>query len=90
MKNRRSRIDVIYDILVAVEGEGGSIKPTRLLYKSNLSYKLLNAYLRELIEKGMLAEEVEKKKKFIVLTENGKRFISELRKMKRFLESFGL
>jgi len=90
MKSRRDRIDVIYDILTAIEGEGGSIKPTHLLYKSNLSYKLLSSYMAELMRRGVIREELVKRKKVIVLTEDGKKFISELRKMKRFLESFGL
>ena len=34
MKSRRDRIDVIYDILSAIEKEGGQIKPTRLMYLS--------------------------------------------------------
>ena len=90
MKSRRDRIDVIYDILAAIEREGGSIKPTRLLYRSNLSYKLLSSYIAELMRRGVIREELVKRKKVIVLTEDGKKFISELRKMKRFLESFGL
>ncbi|MCD6398910.1 MAG: winged helix-turn-helix transcriptional regulator [Candidatus Aenigmarchaeota archaeon] len=90
MKSRRDRIDVIYDILSAIEKEGGQIKPTRLMYKSNLSHKLLKSHMQDLIERGVIEETTIKKKNYIVITESGKKFISELRKMRRFLESFGL
>lgn len=89
MKSRRDRMEVIYDILAAIEKEG-SVKPTRLMYRSNLSYNLMKTYMGELLEKGMIIEVVVKKKKFITLTESGRKLMSELRKMRRFLDSFGL
>lgn len=90
MKSRRDRIDVIYDILTSIEKEGGKIKPTRLMYKSNLSYKLLKNYTDDLTEKKMIEEVKVKRKKFIILTENGKELINRLRKMRKFMDSFGL
>ena len=63
MSGRRSRLELVFDILVAIQNKGGRIKPTHLMYKSNLSHKLLNAYLEELIAKEMvLIEEVKNKK----------------------------
>jgi len=90
MKLRRDRIDVIYDILSAIEREGGEIKPTRLMYKSNLSHKLLKSHIHELIERGVIEEVTIKEKKYIIITEIGRKFMSELRKMRKFLDSFGL
>jgi len=90
MKSRRDRIDVIYDILTSIEKENGNIKPTRLMYKSNLSHKLMKAHIQELLEKKVIEEVTVKEKRFIILTENGKELINQLRKMKRFLDSFGL
>jgi len=60
------------------------------MYKSNLSYKLIKTHVQELLGMGVIREEAIDKRKYIVLTENGKKFISELRKMKRFLDSFVL
>ena len=54
MGSRRSRLELIFDILLAIQNKGGEIKPTHLMYKSNLSHKLLNAYLEELINKEMV------------------------------------
>jgi len=51
----RSRIRIYYDILLSVMEEGNA-KPTRVLYKANLSYDRLVKYLDELISKGLLQE----------------------------------
>ena len=55
MAARRSRLELIYDILLAIQNKGGTIKPTHLMYKSNLSHKLLNHYLEELLGKELVA-----------------------------------
>ena len=86
MKNRRDRLDVILSILSAIEREGGKAKPTHVLYKANLSHKLMKQYLKYLEERGVIKVE----KKAILLTDDGIKFLSELRKMKKFIESFGL
>ena len=61
MAARRSRLELIFDILLAIQNKGGRIKPTHLMYKSNLSHKLLNNYLQELIEKGANVNAQDKK-----------------------------
>jgi predicted transcriptional regulator len=93
MKTKRERLNVIYDVLNEIQKNPG-IKMTHLLYKSNLSYKLLQVYMKELIEKSMISEKTAKERKSshmtIHLTETGEKFLAELRKMKRFVDSFGL
>ena len=59
MSTRRSRLELIFDILLAIQNRGGQIKPTHLMYKSNLSHKLLNSYLDELIQKELVKVEEE-------------------------------
>ncbi|MFT4343774.1 MAG: winged helix-turn-helix domain-containing protein, partial [Candidatus Woesearchaeota archaeon] len=56
MSKKRNRLEVIYDILVAIRNKNGRIKPTHILYKSNLSHKMMNEYLSDLIEKGFVEE----------------------------------
>ena len=96
MGSRRSRLELIFDILLAIQNKGGRIKPTHLMYKSNLSHKLLNSYLEELIEKElvMIQEEVVRKKqtpnKMVVITEKGLGFLAEFRRMREFTDAFGL
>ena len=93
---RRSRLELIFDILLSVQNKGGEIKPTHLMYKSNLSHKLLNQYLEELIRKDLIAieEEFHKKRespsKVIKLTEKGSVFLAEYRRMREFTDAFGL
>lgn len=96
MSSRRSRLELIFDILIAIQNKGGKIKPTHLMYKSNLSHKLLNNYLEELIGKGLVTveeEQMRKKKapvKTVVITEKGLGFLAEFRRMREFTDAFGL
>ncbi len=87
---KRTKLDIINDILKAVQDKGGKIIPTHLLYKSNLSHKRLKLYLNELKERKMMEEKSEKEKKFYELTDNGRKFVQDFRKMKEFTEAFGL
>lgn len=94
--NRRSRLELVFDILLAIQNKGGKIKPTHLMYKSNLSHKLLSSYLDELIEKGLISiEEEESKKnqksnKTVIITDKGLGFLAEYRRMREFTDAFGL
>lgn len=96
MGSRRSRLELIFDILLAIQNKGGRIKPTHLMYKSNLSHKLLNNYLEELMEKELvvISEEITRKKrtntKMVVITDKGLSFLAEFRRMREFTDAFGL
>ena len=95
MGARRSRLELVFDILQSIQNKGGTIKPTHLMYKSNLSHKLLNSYLEELISKEMIQIlEIEGKKKkiskVVSLTEKGSGFLAEFRRIREFTEAFGL
>lgn len=96
MGARRSRLELVFDVLLAIQNKGGKIKPTHLMYKSNLSHKLLNSYLEELIQKELVVieEEVVKKKKrptkVVKITDKGLAFLAEFRRMREFTDAFGL
>jgi predicted transcriptional regulator len=96
MGARRSRLELVFDVLLAIQNKGGKIKPTHLMYKSNLSHKLLNSYLDELIEKELVIveEEVVKKRKraskVVKITDKGLAFLAEFRRMREFTDAFGL
>ncbi|MBT4604997.1 hypothetical protein HOC01_05120 [archaeon] len=93
-KTRRSRMELVFDILEAIQNRGGQIKPTHLMYKSNLSHKLLTNYLQELTQKEMVeVREYQQKKtvnKMVHITEKGLGFVEEYRKMREFTSAFGL
>ncbi|NQV91051.1 hypothetical protein HQ489_01110 [Candidatus Woesearchaeota archaeon] len=96
MATRRSRLELIFDILLAIQNKGGTIKPTHLMYKSNLSHKLLNNYLDELVMKELvfiqdiIGKKKQKSTKAIVLTDKGLSFLAEFRRMREFTDAFGL
>ncbi|PIN79816.1 hypothetical protein COV16_02255 [Candidatus Woesearchaeota archaeon CG10_big_fil_rev_8_21_14_0_10_34_8] len=90
MGKRRSRLDIICDMLVAIQAKGGKIKPTHLMYKANLSHNLLSTYLDELIEKTMVKEMKIDDYRYLIITDKGMEFIQNIKKMKEFQEAFGL
>ena len=90
MTNRRSRLEIVYDLLNSIREKGGAIKPTHLLYKSNLSHKKMMEYTAELMEKGFMEEKEKEGKKIYALTDKGLEYVNEFMRMKRFSESFGL
>jgi predicted transcriptional regulator len=87
---RRGRMDIIADILRSIQEKGGKIKPTHLLYKSNLSHVKLKEYLNALRDKGMIEENMVKGRKYILMKEQGHKFLLEYDRIKEFSDSFGL
>ena len=86
---KRERLEVIRDILNVVR-EGRRIKPTRLLYASNLSPQMFKDYVNELLDKGFVKIEEEKGKKEFLLTKKGSDFLQEYKVIQNFVENFGL
>jgi predicted transcriptional regulator len=90
MAKKRERLEVIKDILEAIMN-GRNIKPTRLLYASNLSPQMFKDYINELIGKGFIKlENYEDGKKTFSLTKKGHDFLQEYRVIQNFIENFGL
>ena len=88
--SRRNKIDIVFDLLKAISDKGGTIKPTHLLYKSNLSHKRMKIYLDELMGKGLIEQKAEKGKMMYSLTDEGYKFIQNYKQLKNFTEAFGL
>lgn len=87
---KRERLNVIKDILKAIR-ENRNIKPTRLLYASNLSPQMFKEYINELLQKGFIELEIlEKDKKVFSLTKKGNNFLEEYRVIENLIENFGL
>ncbi|RLE46465.1 hypothetical protein DRJ25_04135 [Candidatus Woesearchaeota archaeon] len=87
---RRNKQDIIYDMLVAVQSKGGTILPTHLLYKSNLSHSKMKDYLAELMSKELLEYVEVNDKQKIRMTEKGFKFLQSLRKLREFTDAFGI
>ncbi|MBU1129067.1 MAG: hypothetical protein KJ949_00355 [Nanoarchaeota archaeon] len=90
MTKKRERLQVIRDILDSIR-KTRNIKPTRLLYSSNLSPQMFKEYVNELISKGFMKIDIDKKdKKTFSLTPKGFEFLQEYKAIENLIENFGL
>ena len=81
---------VIRDIVQTIK-DNKQIKPTRLLYASNLSPQMFKDYMNELLIKKFVKLDVDtKEKKTFSLTKKGQDFLSEYKVIENFIENFGL
>jgi len=87
---RRGKLEIIADILRSIQKKEGIIKPTHLLYRSNLSHAKLKEYVNILMEKGMIEEQIVKGRKMILMKDQGHNFLIEFERIKDFSDSFGL
>lgn len=90
MNERRSKMQVIADVLRVIENEGGRTKPTHILYKANLSHKLLKEHLNTLLQKGFIEVTIEENRTLYRITDKGRKFMGEFRKIEKLASVFGL
>jgi len=90
MNERRTQLEIIHDMLKAIHDKGGTIKPTHLLYKSNLSHKRMKEYLDQLMERKLIDQTEMKEKQFFVLTDAGREFLVNYKRLTEFTDAFGL
>jgi len=83
-------MQVLIDILKVIQREGGNVKPTHILYKANLSHKLLKSHLSLLIEKGFIEQKQAGDKVYYSITPKGSKYIEEFRKVEKLSLAFGL
>jgi predicted transcriptional regulator len=90
MNKKRNRLEIIRDILKVIKERDGRIKPTHILYKSNLSYQMMEEYLSELISKDLVIEKKTKSGKTYSITNNGLNYLNKYSMVSEFINSFGL
>lgn len=90
MNKKRERLQVIHDILQVVKEKNGRIKPTHILYKSNLSHQMMDEYMKELLEKGFILENSNEEGKTYSITPKGQEYLAKYRLIVEFTTSFGL
>ena len=80
----RSRIDIIANILYVSDG---GAKKTHIMYKCNLSFRQLHAYLDLLINRGLLRKinQGGSRKELYETTSKGRRFIQAYKNIKTLL-----
>lgn len=91
MTSRRSKLQILIDILVTVRAQRSRAKFTHILYKANLTHKRLKEYLGMLIDKGFVQEVSTKKgRSTYKITQKGEEFLSEFHRLREFSEAFGI
>ena len=94
MAKKRSKLEIVHTILENIRARNGKIKPTHILYKSNLSYQMMETYLEELKQKGLITElQVKRGKtnaKTYAITDKGLDYLDKYRLITEFAETFGL
>ncbi|MDG7025077.1 MAG: hypothetical protein JRN45_11225 [Nitrososphaerota archaeon] len=75
LRGRRSHIEMMADVLDAIRN--GADKPTRVMYKSNLSWSVCQDLLKHLAAKGLLETRAGGERRVIVLTPRGSLALSE-------------
>ena len=84
---RRSKLDIYFAILFAIQQEetDDGAKPTRIQYKSGMSYDKVARYLKTLQEKQLIV-----KKEYYHVTEKGHKFLAEYSLVTDFVNRMGL
>lgn len=90
MDKKRNRLEIIHDILKVIRERNGRIKPTHILYKSNLSHQMMEEYMGELKEKEFIKEIKKDRSKTYLITEKGLKYLNEFDMIRNFATSFGL
>lgn len=90
MEKKRNKLEVIRDILLVIKNKNGKIKPTQILYKSNLSHIMMKDYLGDLISRGLVKESKTAAGRTYAITEKGDKYLSEYKTIVNFMDSFGL
>jgi len=88
MKGKRETLEIIHDVLLAVRK--GKVKRTHVMYKANLSPKMLDQYLKDMISREFVDENKIGSGKVYSLTEKGYKYLQEYSVIVDFIDSFGL
>jgi len=75
MGDRRGKLEIYHDILSAIQEDSQNnekISPTRVQFKSNLSYGKLKEFVSNMVEKKLLVDETTMK-----ITDSGTKFHEE-------------
>ena len=85
---KRNRLEIIKDILKIIQ-ENHNIKYTPLLRRTNISSSRFKQYYLELIEKQLI-NQTTGKNKYMILTENGKKYLEKYQIIINFIDEFEL
>ncbi len=87
---RRSKIEIMQDVLRTIQSKDNLARPTHILYGANLSHDRLKKHLDLMLEQGFIERKEVKGEAFYASTQKGLEFLSGYNKMKRFFDAFGV
>jgi len=90
MEGKRTRVDIIGDMLSSIISKGGQIKPTHLMYKSNMSHGQMKTYIDDLVQKDLIKKVKKNNYDYVIITDKGHEFLQKVREMREFERAFGL
>ena len=90
MGRKRNKLEIIKDILTVIRDKHGKIKPTHILYKSNLSHQMMEEYLTELIEKEFIKQNTTKRGTTYDITSKGLQYLERYSLITDFMGTFGI
>jgi len=74
MSSKRSKLEIYLDVLRVIKK--GTYKPTRIMYRTNLSWKPLMKVLDSLLEQGFIVIIKKDNHKIYKITEKGKNILN--------------
>jgi predicted transcriptional regulator len=80
---RRSRLEICFEILQTISK--GNRKPTRIMYKTNLSWKPLQEILHSLLSQGFIEEKRTTTSKIYSITAKGESVLGYYAKARKVL-----
>ncbi len=89
MRKKRSRIEIIMDVLEALARHGDE-PASRVAMRANLAYDRLSKILEDLASRGLVERVNDGDRVVYRLTERGYALLNELRRLRRLLRDFGL
>jgi predicted transcriptional regulator len=79
MTKKRSRLEIYLDILRIINQ--GETKPTRIMYKTNMSWIPLQQLFESMLSQDLIRETEMSKRKEYAITEKGKRVLGYFKGM---------
>lgn len=90
MAKKRNKLDIVQDILLTIRSKGGKIRQTHLMYKANLSHTQMKGYLAELKKNQLISEVQQEHNTFVLITDQGFKFLERTENLTTFEQAFGL
>ncbi len=85
MVTRRSRLEIMVDVLRAINK--GIDKPTRIMYKANLSWNSLTEALNSLLEQGLIMKKDGDMRIAYEIADKGKQIVNFFDEVKTIIQT---